>query len=103
MKRRIKAVIWILMAALALGGCSLAREDATGSTDRFVGVNAVLRRLEGGYAYEMEREYELDGSESYLALIEETDELATRSGLSARGRYALRRVQSGRRGRRRGQ
>lgn len=74
MKRRIKAVIWILMAALALGGCSLAREDATGSTDRFVGVNAVLRRLEGGYAYEMEREYELDGSESYLALIEETDE-----------------------------
>lgn len=72
MKRRIKAVIWILMAALALGGCSLAREDATGSSDRFVGVNVVLTRMDG--AYEAEREYELDGSESYLALIEETDE-----------------------------
>ena len=72
MKRRIKAVIWILMAALALGGCSLAREDAAGSADQFVGVNVVLTRLEG--AYEAGREYELDGSESYLALIEETDE-----------------------------
>ena len=74
MKRRIRAIIWILMAALALGGCSLAKEDAAGSADQFVGVNVVLRRLEGGYAYETEREYELDGSESYLALIEETDE-----------------------------
>ncbi len=72
MKRRIKAVVWILMAALALGGCSLAREDAAGSADQFVGVNVVLTRLEG--AYEAGREYELDGSESYLALIEETDE-----------------------------
>ena len=72
MKRRIKAVGWILMAALALGGCSLAREDAAGSSDRFVGVNVALTRLEG--AYEAGREYELDGSESYLALIEETDE-----------------------------
>ena len=74
MKRRTKAVVWILMAALALGGCSLAKEDAAGSADQFVGVNVVLRRLEGEYAYETEREYELDGSESYLALIEETDE-----------------------------
>ena len=74
MKRRIRAVVWILMAALALGGCSLAKEDAAGSADQFVGVNVVLRRLEGEYAYETEREYELDGSESYLALIEETDE-----------------------------
>ncbi len=72
MKRRIKAVVWILMAALALGGCSLAREGATGSADQFVGVNVVLTRLEG--AYEAGREYELDGSESYLALTEETDE-----------------------------
>lgn len=72
MKRRIKAVIWILMAALALGGCSLAREDATGSSDQFVGVNVVLTRMDG--AYEADREYALDGSEGYLALIEETDE-----------------------------
>ena len=72
MKRRIKAVIWILMAALALGGCSLAREDATGSSDQFVGVNVVLTRTDG--AYEADREYALDGSEGYLALIEETDE-----------------------------
>ncbi len=72
MKRRIKAVVWILMAVLALGGCSLAREDKAGSADQFVGVNAVLARLEG--AYEADREYALDGSESYLALIEETDE-----------------------------
>lgn len=72
MKRRIRAVIWILMAALALGGCSLAREDATGSADQFVGVNVALARLEG--AYEADREYALDGSESYIALIEETDE-----------------------------
>ena len=72
MKRRIRAAIWILMAALALGGCSLAREDATGSADQFVGVNVALARLEG--AYEADREYALDGSESYIALIEETDE-----------------------------
>ena len=72
MKRRIKAVGWILMAALALGGCSLAREDAAGSADQFVGVNVALTRMDG--TYEAEREYELDGSESYLALIEETDE-----------------------------
>lgn len=72
MKRRIRAAIWILMAALALGGCSLAREDKAGGADRFVGVNVVLTRLEG--AYEAGREYELDDSESYIALIEETDE-----------------------------